>query len=171
MSEWRVISEYPRYSVSNRGEVRNDETNRLLKPSYVGNGYLHVTLSNENGRSQKSVHRLVAKEFIDNPRGCDTVNHIDGNPSNNCVKNLEWCTQSENMKHAYRIGLQKPNWDQIEHSLARSHEAHKRPVRNIETGSYYPSVKECAEAEGIGSSAVSFHLAGHARKCRFEYAD
>lgn len=51
------------------------------------------------------VHRLVAKAFLEKPDGKDFVNHIDGVKQNNNASNLEWCTRSENMKHAYRHGL------------------------------------------------------------------
>jgi hypothetical protein len=50
-------------------------------------------------------------------------------------------------------------------------EKHKRPVINVETGARYDSIAECAKNENLCHSAVSFHLAGKAKKCRFEYAD
>lgn len=171
MAEWKTITNYPNYSVSDCGDVRNNTTNRQLKPTKLNNGYMQVTLCDVEGHHHKNVHRLVAESFVENLRNCDFVNHIDGDKGNNRVENLEWCSHSENMKHAYRIGLQKPIASQIEHSLARSVEKRRRPVRNIETGKRYSSIVECADAEGIGHSAVSFHLAGKARKCRFEYAD
>lgn len=170
MTEWRPISGHPKYEVSEFGDVRNAMTGVTLKPQY-SNGYLHVTLCGVNGHHQKSVHRIVATEFIDNPLGYNTVNHIDGVKTNNRVDNLEWCTQSDNMKHAYRTGLQRPISDQISYSLGRAAEKRKRPVRNVETGRRYDSIIECAKAENICHSAVSAHLAGKTKVCRFEYDD
>jgi len=170
MVNWRRVSDHPTYEVSDCGDVRNAETGRVLKPLRT-NGYHHVVLCDSNGRHRKSVHRLVATEFIENDRDYSVINHIDGDRTNNRVDNLEWCTQSENMKHAYRTGLQKPIRSQIEYSLSRAMEKHKRPVRNVETGIRYDSIAECAKHENLCHSAVSFHLAGKAKKCRFEYAD
>lgn len=73
-------------------------------------GYKKVILYKNNKRYHKSIHRLVAIAFIPNKdKERDVVNHIDGVKTNNCVSNLEWVTTSENIKHAYRIGLHKPN--------------------------------------------------------------
>lgn len=170
MANWKPISESPAYEVSDRGDVRNSKTGRILKPVRT-NGYSQVVLCDADGQHRRSVHRLVAAEFIDNPHGYPVINHIDGNRTNNRVDNLEWCTQSENMKHAYHTGLQKPIRSQIEHSLSRAMEAHRRPVRNIDNGVEYESIAECARQEGLCHSAVSFHLAGKTKRRRFEYAD
>lgn len=76
------------------------------------------------GRKGKSVylHRLLAKTFIPNPENKPYVNHIDNDPSNNRLDNLEWCTQRENIHHAMKqgrmptgdkTGTAKLNWEKI----------------------------------------------------------
>ena len=100
------------YEVSNTGNVRslvnrykNTKGIFLLSQENVraGNGtYKRVQLSGP--RKRFSVHRLVAEAFIKNPRNKPQVNHIDNNPSNNVVTNLEWCTGSENLIHAQKQG-------------------------------------------------------------------
>lgn len=66
-------------------------------------GYREVVV---NGRP-KLVHRIVAMVFIPNQNNLEQINHIDGNKLNNNVNNLEWCTRSENLHHAYAIGLEQ----------------------------------------------------------------
>ncbi len=51
------------------------------------------------------VHRLIALAFIPNPDNLPEINHIDGNPLNNSLENLEWCTHQYNMQHAWDTGL------------------------------------------------------------------
>lgn len=65
------------------------------------NGYLRVTIFGKD----EYVHRLVAQCFIANPNDYPEVNHKDGNKENNSIDNLEWCTRSQNNKHAFETGL------------------------------------------------------------------
>jgi hypothetical protein len=67
-------------------------------------GYVKVRIN----RKDQFVHRLVAIAYLENLENKETVNHIDGNKENNHVNNLEWCTRSENLQHAYDTGLHKP---------------------------------------------------------------
>ena len=66
----------------------------------MNNGYLSVQLFDENGKSKRFlIHRLVAAAFVPNPENLPQVNHIDENPLNNAVSNLEWCTAKYNMNY------------------------------------------------------------------------
>lgn len=67
-------------------------------------GYLNVNLCYQYNRLCANVHRLVCESFIPNPCNYPIINHKDGNPLNNNVSNLEWCTISHNTKHAWNIG-------------------------------------------------------------------
>ena len=62
--------------------------------------YLVVILHKHGLHYQKLVHRLVAEAFIENPYDLPQVNHKDANKHNNCVENLEWITNYDNMQHA-----------------------------------------------------------------------
>ena len=96
------------YEVSNYGRVRSldrvDSNGHRLKGKIkklrVNNmGYVCVGLCKDGKVKTFSVHRLVATAFIPNPKNLPVVNHRDENPSNNCVKNLEWCTQKYNTNY------------------------------------------------------------------------
>ena len=108
MSEiWKDISGYDGdYQVSNMGRVKSLRfgKERLLKPG-SSNGYFHVVLFKNKKQKNIKVHRLVAQAFIKNPQGKRTINHINGIKTDNRLSNLEWATQSENLKHAFANGL------------------------------------------------------------------
>jgi hypothetical protein len=97
------------YEISNLGTVISYRPGgykpRILKPDIDAAGYyrMHITLNRIN--KFILLHRLVAKAFIKNPKNKPHVNHKNGNKSDNSAKNLEWCTVSENHKHAFKIGL------------------------------------------------------------------
>lgn len=106
------ISQFPDYEVSNFGRVRRGKF--IRKPVATHSGYLEVKLYNHCRHRGYFIHRLVAMAFLPNEDLSLDVNHIDGNKTNNRVDNLEWCTRSENHKHAYRIGLKKTTEKQRE---------------------------------------------------------
>lgn len=103
---WKDIDGYEGlYQVSNVGRVRSLRRNIILKSKIERNGYERVRLSVNNIPKDYSVHRLVANAFIPNPNNYPIVNHKDENRTNNCVENLEWCTQEYNVN--YGTGIAK----------------------------------------------------------------
>lgn len=108
---WRPVKGYEEfYEVSADGRVRSlggwhRISGKMLSQSTDKRSYRRVELFINRKGSNKQVHRLVAEQFIPNPKGLPHVNHIDGNPSNNVYTNLEWCDHQGNMDHAWRTGL------------------------------------------------------------------
>ena len=112
METWKPIDGYPNYEVSNFGKVRslnwhNEHKTRELFLKPHNKGYRQVELANDDGKKMFLVHRLVATAFIPNPNNYPQVNHIDADRTNNTAKNLEWCTQSQNMRYAYSLPQNK----------------------------------------------------------------
>lgn len=114
---WKDIIGYEGlYQVSNLGRIKSLAKNRnslqngdmLLKPSINKKGYLIVRLYKNTVSKDFPVHRLVANMFIDNPSNKREVNHINGVKHDNRMENLEWCTGSENVRHAFEIGINTP---------------------------------------------------------------
>lgn len=105
---WKDIPEYSNYQISSLGNVRSNKYGcwRLLNPALDGAGYLIVYLRKDKKSIRFHVHRLVAQVFV-NGNGSD-VNHKNGIKTDNRADNLEWCSRSENVKHAIRVlGLGK----------------------------------------------------------------
>ena len=111
--EWKLIEEYPNYMISNLGRLKSLSFHRtgkeqILKQNINGRGYNYKNISYKGKYKNLFIHREVAKAFIPNNNRENTdVNHKDGNKQNNRVDNLEWCTRSENILHAYKHNLKK----------------------------------------------------------------
>jgi hypothetical protein len=112
--EWRpVVGHEDTYSVSNRGRVRRERSGQgvrrstpyLLSLNRGPRGRVQVVLHRNGVETPRLVHRLVAEAFIGPcPEGHE-VNHLDGNPRNNSLANIEYCTGAENHAHAVTNGL------------------------------------------------------------------
>lgn len=137
---WKAVVGYEGlYEVSSEGRVKSLITNKLMSIFGCGNGYYRVSLK---GRGVY-VHRIVAEAFIENPLNKKEVNHLDEDPSNNCVENLEWATRTENNNygtHNKRVSASK-----------------SIPIEGtcISTGNkvYYSSAKE-ASLDGFSSTHI-----------------
>jgi hypothetical protein len=77
-------------------------------------GYWKIILFSKNIQKSYYVHRLIAQAFIPNPNNMPCVNHINGIKTDNSISNLEWCTRSENIRHAYDNGLIKSGKDHVQ---------------------------------------------------------
>lgn len=100
---WKDIEGYGgRYQISNCGRVWNVVTQSMMKLQMKKTGYYSVNLMKPNKKIvTERAHRLVALYFCNKPEGCNVVNHIDSNKTNNNADNLEWTTVSGNTKHCY----------------------------------------------------------------------
>ena len=95
-----------KYMVSNYGRIANAKSSRILSLQISQTGYYICGILREDGAHRSyQVHRLVAWEFCPGRDLSLQINHIDGNKLNNFYLNLEWCTQSHNVRHAYDTGL------------------------------------------------------------------
>ena len=88
---------YDNYFISNFGTVKNNKTNKIMKPSNHIDGYKVICLCKNGNVKQFRVHRLVGNAFLENPENKQMIDHIDENRANNNVKNLRWATVRENL--------------------------------------------------------------------------
>ena len=94
MELYKPIPNYPQYAVSNLGNVKNNHTNRILKPRIGSHGYLNVTIRNILKFKSFTVHSLVMRTFHDNPDISKRIKHIDKNKLNNNFDNLDYVIRS-----------------------------------------------------------------------------
>lgn len=149
--EWRKIPGY-RYHVSNLGNIRRIPKHgkpKNLKLSIHHTGYVRVNLANNGVQKHFLVHRLVAMAFIPNRKNKPHINHKNGIRHDNRLENLEWCTPSENILHAYReLGrVGKNGYPGIS-------------VRCVETGIEYESVADASNDTGVFRTSIFNMLSG-----------
>lgn len=173
IKDWKPVVGYEGlYEVSNMGDVRS--LDRTVKHNYGGDcvkkgrelsrykcqtGYYEVGLSVVNKVKTLRVHRLVALAHIPNPNNYPILNHKDGDKLNAAASNLEWCTQSYNMKHAFDSGLVRKHTPARIKSFEKAAIARQKKVRilNILTMQTWEadSIKKAAEFIGVTASCVS----------------
>jgi len=136
---WIDIKDYESvYAISNKGRIksltRKKEDNnyyvkriiheKIIKTFLLNSGYLKVNLKLPGQKKGKNclVHRLVAKTFLLNADNKEQVNHINGIKTDNHVDNLEWCDNTYNQLHAYKLGLSKSNRLHLHHRCKQTKE-------------------------------------------------
>jgi len=119
---WKdVIGFEGNYEISNLGRLKGLAIPKNLKNNYtyikpelilklykINSGYFCAGLHKDGKSKTHLIHRIVATAFISNPENKTDVNHKNGIKDDNRAENLEWCTHSENLIHAHKIGLKKP---------------------------------------------------------------
>jgi hypothetical protein len=85
------------YQVSDQGRVWSGHSEAILTPNPGQAGrYLIVDLRLDGEREQRSVHTLVLEAFEGPPPDGQEANHIDGDPKNNALENLEYVDTEDN---------------------------------------------------------------------------
>lgn len=135
----RNISEYNNYHTTMCGKIFNVDTKKELKPNKTRTNY-HIVRLYKNGKQKCFlIHRLVCLAYKFNTDELrKDVNHIDGDKTNNKINNLQWCSKSENMRHALDTKLLVPK--------TRGEHYKSRKVLNLLNGIYYDSVIEFCES-------------------------
>lgn len=157
MERYMLIIDHENYAISNKGNVKNVISGKILKPNKNKKGYLQVQLSKNNKKITTRIHRLVGMMFIPNPDNKPYINHKNGDKTDNDVGNLEWSTHTENIRHAF------------EHKLIKT----EKPVViiNIENGekTTFESTSECSRFLNSNNGSVNRVLKGKRNKHKGYY--
>lgn len=150
------IGKYQCSNLGNFRKINKDKRSskyRILKGCINPRGYVHVYIK---GIKTLLAHRIIAKTFLLSPNNdCVIINHKNLNKADNRVENLEWCTASENTKHAYSIGLMKPKNGSIN--------GNSKKLIDTKTNKIFDTVNEAAEYLNMKRPTLSNMLTGFRR--------
>lgn len=160
-----AIKDFENYILYEDGTVFNSDTNKWLKIRIANNGYPIAQLWKNNKGHIKYVHRLLMEHFRATEKQKDTINHIDGDKTNNDLSNLEWLSYAENNQHAYDNGLKKMSKEGRQKvSKAISERNRTNPMRSIKIDCFdldgnkigtYKSKQEACEKLGVSRKVVN----------------
>jgi len=170
--QWKDILGYQKlYQISNKGRVKSlnrkvltkgrrfrEVKQKILTSGKNKYGYVQISLSKKGIRKCFRIHRIVAKHFCENYSEQLQVNHLDGNKLNNEYSNLECCTASENMLHAYATGLIIPPRNR----LGFSGKLHKDSMAVLQLTLDGKLIKKF---DSIGLTKVDGFTPTHVHKC------
>lgn len=147
---WKDVRDFEGiYQVSNLGRIKSLNYRNTGKPGIITpmhrncDKYLRISLSKKGKKEYRYLHRIVAEAFIPNPYNFPEVNHLDTNPRNCRLDNLEWCTRQHNINY-YKTRLNRSK---------------KVDVYDATTGtliSSHASVTSCAACLQTNDSYVSY---------------
>lgn len=158
------------YQISNFGRVKSIKRKWVIKDIILTTiiskkGYCIVNMNDLGKMKVGKIHRLVATAFIPNSENKPQVNHIDGNKLNNHDFNLEWSNRSDNMKHAFSLGLAKISDNQKESirlnmsTRVGKNNPNKRNIIDIQNNIIYETIREAAKAININHITLRAMLA------------
>jgi len=165
MEIWKDIPNYEGlYQISNKGTIKNYK-GRVLNPRIGSTGYSVIELYKNGKRKKPVIHRIMAILFIQNPEDKPQVNHKNGTRTDYSLENLEWCTESENIKHSYdvlgRNGKHHPNMFDVGSTMRNkygsdNHISKQTELTNILSGEtmIFQSQTEAANFLGVKQNAV-----------------
>lgn len=148
IEEWLPIDGYDNYMVSNKGKIKNINTNHCLIPEYTSTGMFVNLKLTKHKIKRRRVDELVAEAFLGRSSAMDKVYHIDGNVYNNYVDNLEWRVKYSSPSEIYR----------------------NTKVRCIETGEIFDSIYQCSEIMSLSVSSLKNCLKHKTVKTRDGYS-
>lgn len=169
---WKDIEGYEGYyQISNRARVRSldrivesdDRSPQFIKgdikkATVRGDGYKYVSLYKDNKRKNKYLHRLLAEAFIPNPKNLPIINHMDENPSNNKLKNLEWCDHQHNLTYGNKI-----NKTLDSEGYQKQMKSMRKPIYAFDkkgNKNWFESITEACKALNLDNASVSACLSG-----------
>ena len=157
---WKKIERNDNYSINKQGQVRNDKTSHIKKPTLnKRNGYLVIDLYKNNQGEKVPIHRLVAEAFIPNPENKLTVDHIDGDRQDNSIENLRWATYGEQNSRFGTVGVRSEaiivnHYEEKRKKRGGGHEAWLEIIETLE----FDSISETAEHFNCTISNISLML-------------
>ena len=160
MEIWKDIIGYEGYyQISNLGNVKNIQTNKILIGDTNNLGYRRVTLYTPI-KKRFFILRLVALHFCEGANDELVVNHIDGNKLNNAATNLEWVTHSQNDLHAYKLNLRQS------HPCAFKHRILAYDKNTLELVKIYENTQICADDLQVARSNIYNCCNGKQKSCK-----
>jgi hypothetical protein len=141
------------YLINRFGQIKSP-FNKILKTNISNSGYICISIKNKG----YFIHRALMFCFSEIDENKTFVNHKDGNKLNNCLSNLEWCTKSDNTKHAYELGLKKETVGNLYKGKFGNKHNRSKSVIYIETGEVFGSMSEASRNLDISISSVSWSI-------------
>lgn len=143
---WKDLTEFEGlYQVSNTGFIksmpRQGSRGGIMKGYIDKKGYIVITLRKDGHQWSKKLHRLIAQEFLPNPKNLSEINHKDENKLNNHIDNLEWCTTQYNNNYGTRT--------------ERASKHCGKPIICVETGERYQGAKWAGQVLNLDPSGIT----------------